>query len=111
MTGLNRKAAIAAYKERKPRIGIYAVRCGPTGEVWVGATHNLDSRRTSLWFALRQGSFPNPALQAAWNSHGAEAFACEPLEALATEDTDYLRQAGLNDRAEVWRATLSAQRL
>lgn len=36
MTGEDRKAAIAAYKERKVIGGVYAVRCAATGEVWVG---------------------------------------------------------------------------
>lgn len=38
MTPDRRKAAIVAYKERKPVAGVYAVRCAPTGEIWVGAT-------------------------------------------------------------------------
>src|SRR5262249_18716115 len=31
----DRRAAIAAYKERKPAWGVYAVICTATGEVWV----------------------------------------------------------------------------
>ena len=39
----DRKAAIAAYKKRKSAAGIYAVRCAPTGESWIGQTLNLET--------------------------------------------------------------------
>jgi hypothetical protein len=32
-----RKAAVSAYKERKPIAGVYAIRCAATGEQWVGS--------------------------------------------------------------------------
>ena len=59
----DRKAAIAAYKERKVIGGVYAVRCTATGEVWVGQWPNLATIQNRIWFTLRQGSHPNPDLQ------------------------------------------------
>ena len=38
----SRRDAIRQYKERKVPIGIFAIRCRPTGETWVGASRNLD---------------------------------------------------------------------
>jgi hypothetical protein len=44
---MDRKAAVAAYKERKSACGIYALRCGPSGEVWVGRQGLLFVRRAN----------------------------------------------------------------
>ena len=75
-----RKAAVSAYKERKPVAGVYAVRCVATDEQWVGAAPDLSTIWTRRAFALRQGSETNPALQSAWNLHGPESFAFKILE-------------------------------
>jgi hypothetical protein len=37
----DRKAAIAAYKERKTVAGIYVIRCAASGGAWVGQAPNL----------------------------------------------------------------------
>jgi hypothetical protein len=112
MKGADRKAAIAAYKERKPALGVYAVRCAASGELWVGATPNLDTIRNRLWFGLRLGNDPHPDLQAAWRLHGGDAFSFEILERLPDEEGDagepFLRQALLKERAAAWRARLGA---
>ncbi|QCK84447.1 GIY-YIG nuclease family protein [Phreatobacter aquaticus] len=110
MTTLDRKAAIAAYKERKASIGIFAVRCASTGQTWVGGSRHLDNHRNGLWFSLKSGSFPNRALQAEWNRHGEAAFTFEALEQFGEIDTPYLQQAKLQERAEFWRNRLSAER-
>jgi len=103
-----RKAAIAAYKERKACAGIYAVRCAASGQVWVGQTPHLDTIQNRIWFSLRQGGHPNRALQAAWTQHGADAFALEPIELLAEEVSRYVRDALLKERAAHWQARLAA---
>jgi hypothetical protein len=51
MTMNDRRAAKAAYTERKSVAGIYAVRCLPTGQVWVGATPNLDAIQNRIWLS------------------------------------------------------------
>ena len=51
----DRKAAIAAYKKRKSAAGIYAVRCAPTGQTWIGQTLNLETIQNRIWFSLRAG--------------------------------------------------------
>ncbi|MET4040164.1 hypothetical protein ABIC03_001849 [Bradyrhizobium sp. RT6a] len=40
---IDRKAAIAAHKERKTVAGVYVVRCAASGEAWVGQAPNLDT--------------------------------------------------------------------
>ncbi|MFO1235736.1 MAG: GIY-YIG nuclease family protein [Alphaproteobacteria bacterium] len=110
MTGKEtRKALTRAYKEVKPEAGIYAVRCAATGAVFVGPSRNIARQQTSLWFSLRSGSFPNPALQNLWRAEGEAAFAFEPLEVFPPEElTPYLLEAKLKERLKHWRAALAA---
>src|ERR1051325_4028100 len=99
-----RKAAIAAYKERKPAVGIYALRCCATGQVWVDQTLTLDTIRNRLWFSLRQGRRPLPGLQQAWSAHGGDSFAFEELERLPEDVPPYARDSLLAQRRDYWRA-------
>jgi hypothetical protein len=109
---IDRKAAIAAYKERPTRAGIVAVRCAAANLVWVGESRHVDTQRNGLWFSLKHGSHPNRALKAAWAAHGADAFDFEILECLPDDDlTPYLQGKALQERGQAWRARLSAQRL
>jgi hypothetical protein len=107
MNSDDRKAAIAAYKERKDVAGIYAVRCGASGQVWVGQTPNLDTIQNRIWFTLRLGNNPNRDLQRAFSAHGGGALTFESLERLADEESPYLRDALLKERAVHWRTKLN----
>lgn len=112
MPAADRRAAIAAYKERKPRAGIYAVRCAASGESWVGPSPNLDAVENRLWFTLKMGGGPADAtLLAAFRAHGRDGLAFEELEVLPPEDDTYLRGAQLKERAAHWRAALGAHAL
>jgi hypothetical protein len=109
---IDRKAAIAAYKERKTRAGIFAVRCQAADLVWVGESRHIDTQQNGLWFSLKHGNYPNRALQAAWAAHGADAFGFEILECLPDEElTPYLQGKALKERGQAWREHLAAQRL
>ena len=108
MTTERRKAAIAAYKERKAAVGIFAVRCAPAGKLWVGQTRDLDKVWNRISFSLRSGADPRRDLQAAWNAHGQAGFAFEPLEALEPEALDFALQSALDERTAFWRAQLGA---
>lgn len=108
MATSDRKAAKAAYKERKPAAGIYAVRCAPTGQVWVGAAPNLDTIQNRIWFSLRHVGSAFRPLQAAWKEHGEESFTFEELERL-DEDVSPIRQKDLlKARAAHWQEALQA---
>ena len=104
----DRRAARAAYKERKAVAGVYALRCAPSGEIWVGQTPDLEKVWNRIAFTLRGGANPHRALQAAWNAHGAAAFAFEPLERLDEEALDFARQSSLKERTAFWREKLGA---
>ncbi|MFC3712123.1 GIY-YIG nuclease family protein [Sphingoaurantiacus capsulatus] len=104
---MDRKAAIAAYKERKTVAGIYAIRCLATGEAWVGRAPDLDSIWRCLSFEFSAGSRRTAGLQAAWNAHGAEGLSFEVLEKV-DEEIDYVRDKLLKSQLDHWTATLGA---
>ena len=109
MQDQDRRAAIAAYKERKPAAGIYALRCAASGAVWVGQTLTLGTVWNRHLFALRLGNARPAALQTAWNTHGEAAIGFDVLEELPEEELDFARDALLKDRLAHWRAALQAQ--
>ena len=104
----DRKAAIAAYKERKVAAGIYAVRCAPTGEQWIGRAGDLSTIRNRVWFALRLGNHAQRVMQAAWNAHGADAFDLVELERFEDDEPAYVRRSKARDRLAFWRIELDA---
>ena len=108
MTAERRKAAIAAYKERKAAVGIFAVRCAPAAKVWVGQTRDLEKVWNRISFSLRSGADPRRDLQAAWNAHGGAGFAFERLEQLKDEALEFALQSALDERMAFWRQKLGA---
>ena len=104
-----RKAAVAAYRDRKAVAGIYAVICHASGQRWIGRALDLSTVQNRLWFTLRQGGYPHPALQAAWNQHGPDAFSLDIVERLGDEDLAYVRDGLLKDRLSHWCAALGVE--
>jgi len=107
----NRKAAIAAYKERKTSVGIFAITCPATGQRWVGSAPDLATIQNRIWFALRHGSHRCASLQAAWAAQGPEGLTFAPLESIEKEDVDYVRERILKQRRADWCARLQAEGL
>ena len=106
-----RKEAVRKFKERKPLLGAYAIRCTATSQVWVGASRNLDATRNSSWFCLRNGKHIDKPLQEEWKTHGETAFQYEILEKL-DEDLHPLEVANLlKEKRGRWIAQLSARPL
>lgn len=109
MSPTDRKAAKAAYRERKTAAGIYAVRCAPTGQVWVGAAPNLETIQNRIAFTLRHGGDAFRAPQEAAREHGQESVAFEILETLNEETSPPRQKDLLKQRAAHWLETLQAQ--
>jgi hypothetical protein len=105
----DRKAAIAAYKERKTFAGVFVIRCKASPQTWVGQTPNLEKIQNRIWFTLRQGSRTCRTLQAAWTEHGPDNLMLEECERLGEEETPYIRDALLKERALHWRSQLNAE--
>lgn len=106
-----RKAVTAAYKEKKIASGIYAVRCVPPGQVWLGRAPDLATIQNRLWFTLRQGSHPHRSLQEVWRSYGAEAFEFDIIELIADDEPVYARERMLKERLDHWLQRLQASRI
>lgn len=106
-----RKAAIAAYKERKTPWGVYAIICTATGEAWVGCSRRVDTQRNKLWFELGLGKSPYPSLQAAWNQYGEREFRFEELERLREDFPEFARDDELKKRQALWQSRLQASAL
>jgi hypothetical protein len=108
MTPQDKKAAIAAYKERKPAFGVFAVICSATGGAWVGTSRSVDTHQNQLWFTLRQGGCRHAALQAAWTEHGEREFRFEELDRLREDYPQIGRMDELKRRRALWRERLHA---
>ena len=50
-----RKEAIQKFEERKPGLGVFAVRCTASGRVWADSSRNLEAAKNGSWFCLRNG--------------------------------------------------------
>jgi hypothetical protein len=105
----DRKAAIAAYKERKTVAGIFVIRSQASARQWVGAAPNLEKIQNRIWFTLRQGSHSCRSLQAAWTAHGPDDLSFWECERLEEEETTYIRGGLLKERMLHWRARLGAE--
>ena len=109
MSKSERKSAIAAYKERKVETGIYALRCAPTSQTWVGRAPDLSTIENRLRFALAHDANLRASLKTAVKRHGAGAIAFEVLERIDTEELPYEREQFLRDRLDHWREKLGAE--
>lgn len=105
----DRKAAVAAYKERKAAPGIYLVRCLASGESWAGQAPDLSTIWNRVWFTLRHGGHRARSLQAAWNTHGEAAFAFEEVERLDEKALEAGRERVMKARLAHWCAELGAE--
>lgn len=98
----DRKAALRAYKARRPRPGIYAVRHRATGRAWPGSAVDLDTTRNGLWLQLEQRRHLDRDLQAAWNQHGEAAFDYEILEVLEEDMSPLVLKETLKANRSEW---------
>ena len=106
-----KRAAIAAYKERKPAFGVYAVICRATGQAWVGCSRHVDTQKNGVWFTLRMGNHRQAAMQQAFSAHGEDSFDFEELDRLREDYPEIGRMDELKRRQSLWTARLHAQAL
>lgn len=111
MTSEERKEAIRKFKERKPAIGIFAIRCAATGSVWVGSSRNLEATRNGSWASLRMGAHREKSLQEQWNRHGEPAFAYDILHKLPDDTHPLALNDLLKQKRTEWLAQLNAHPL
>lgn len=103
-----RKAAIAAYKEKKTKSGIYAIRCSGTGAIWVGQAPDLATIWNRYLFELNARTCRSQTLQNAWIAEEGRGLSFEVLEEIDTEKMTYERERVFKERTEHWRKNLNA---
>lgn len=107
---IERKAAVAAYKERKTPWGIYSVRCIASSQVWIGRGLDLDKIENRLRFMLRHGGARPASLQEAWTRYGEGSFVIETLERMEEEEgAGFVRNSWFKARLDFWKGKLSAE--
>lgn len=106
-----RKAAIAAYKERKVVSGIYAIRCTTTDEKWVGYAPDLSTIWNRISSELRYNSPRYRTLQLAWNEQGANNFSFEAIEHFEEDEHPFALDQHRKERIEHWCSTLAATKI
>jgi hypothetical protein len=104
---LDRKAALRAYKERKPRPGIYAVREVSSGRAWAGSTQNLDTTKNGLWLSLNAGRHLDRSLQANWKQLGEAAFEYVVLEVIEEDLGPLVLKETLKAKRAEWARMLA----
>lgn len=98
----DRKAALRAYKQRRPRPGIYAVRHVASGRTWPDSSPNLDTTRNGLWHCLEDGRHLDKGLQAEWNLCGPDAFEYVILETIDEEMSPLVLKETLKSLKAEW---------
>jgi hypothetical protein len=108
----SRKEAIQAYKERKTPRGIFAIRCQPTGDVWVESAMDLGAAENRTWAALRLSDVQlNPTLAAQFQEHGRDVFTFEILERLDDDVASIALRDLLKEKKSLWLERLEAHKL
>lgn len=98
-----RKAAIQAYKEQKTPRGIFAIRCQPTGAVWVDVAMDLRAIENRTWFQLKLADIHiDKSAVAEFGAHGREAFTYEVLETLPEDIAPMALRDTLKERKIYW---------
>ena len=86
---IDKKKLRAAYKESKPSMGCFALRCDTTSDLFIGWATNLESAKNSLLFRLSLGSMLNESeLQQLYSLQGGEHFSFSVLEELPYDKND-----------------------
>ena len=107
----SRKESIRKFKEQKPLLGAYAVRCTATGRVWVGVSRNLNATKNGCWFILRSGLHQEKSMQADWNMHGEANFQYEILDGRENDLHPLEIDDLLKEKKREWMTRLDAQPL
>lgn len=88
-----KKELINQYKQMKPPMGIFMIRCKVNNKCYIQATQDLRGVINGAEVRLESGMHPNRELQKEWNEFGSGNFTIEILENLEYDKdeskTDY----------------------
>jgi len=82
----SKKDLIRAYKQRIAPMGVFRVANTANGKILIGSSKSLDTKFNSILFQLKIGRFPNPALQADFETCGETKFSYEIIDTLEPKD-------------------------
>lgn len=83
----NRKRELLEeYKNRKPEMGIVAIYCIPTDEIFLGIAKDTRAIINSHSVKLAYDYHPNSYLQGLWNTYGKEQFKISVHEVLPYDE-------------------------
>lgn len=99
------------YKQAKPEMGLFIVRCRHNDKLFIQPTNDLRTVKNGLLVRLKSNMHPNRELQQEYNAFGSEGFTMEVLETLAYSDdagkTDYYEDLAVLQA--MWEQELTAQ--
>ncbi|HHX50962.1 MAG TPA: GIY-YIG nuclease family protein [Clostridia bacterium] len=108
-----RKELKAQYKQMKPDMGIFMIRCATSNKCYLEITQNLKGTINSAKFKLGAGAHPNKELQLDWQNLGESSFVIKVLENLEYDQdetkTDYREDLAILQM--IWEERLSEQGL
>lgn len=106
-----RKELKEQYKQMRPPMGIYIVRCEKQKKCFIETHKNIKSRINSIRLKLLTGTHPNKELQKEWTQEGEEKFVIEVLESLNYDSdeskTDYTEDLDLLEL--IWEEKLTKE--
>jgi hypothetical protein len=83
-----KKELIAQYKQTRPQMGVFIIRCKKNTKYYLEGTQNLHGRINGTQARLAAGMHPNRELQKEWKEWGKENFTIEVLETLDYDKED-----------------------
>ena len=111
ISSADRKAQVAAWKERRVTAGVYALRCPAADGLWIGRAPDISTIERRIRFTLRSGGSAQRDLQAAFAAHGDDALSFEVLERLEPDADGPVPEFLLRSRHEAWLARLGGKRI
>lgn len=75
-----------AYKQTTLSMGVYQIKNNANGKILIGSSMNVPWIFNRHLFQLNASVHRNKELQEDWNSYGPDAFTCNVLETLRTEE-------------------------
>lgn len=109
----NKKELIAAYKERKVKGGVYAIKNTVTGKVLLLCATDIQGCKNRFDFSQNTGGCVNMKLTEDWNKYGGKSFVFELLEEVEMSPTQTQKEFSEDIKLlyEIWLEKLNSVEL
>lgn len=81
-----KKALLEAYKNRRPDMGVIALRCEATGETFLEISKDISATMNGIRIKLNAGFHPNRRLLELWKAYGEANFTFSVARTLKYDD-------------------------